>query len=75
MEKSQVTDYTEKTLHSASSDGSGTEERRRSVARDNATEHELTFMDVLKNHKMLIWWSFYFAMCAIGWYVVDLYFR
>lgn len=41
--------------------------RRGSVARDTATEHDLTFIDVLKHHKMLIWWAFYFAMCAVGW--------
>lgn len=45
------------------------EGRRGSVAMDNVLEHELTFMEVAKNHKMLIWWSFYFAMCAVGWYV------
>jgi hypothetical protein len=73
MDKHQVIDYTEKAWQEASSDMNGTEKRRGSVARDNVTEHELTFMDVLKHHKMLIWWSFYFAMCAIGWCVQDLH--
>ena len=43
------------------------DDRRGSVVRDAVTEHELTFMDVARHHKMLIWWSFYFAMCAVGW--------
>ena len=43
-----------------------------SVTKDATAEHELKFMDVLKHHKMLIWWSFYFAMCAVGWYVLIL---
>jgi hypothetical protein len=73
MDKSRVTNYTEKALDKASSDLSGPEERHGSVDRDNATEHELTFMDVLKHHKMLIWWSFYFAMCAVGWYIRNLH--
>jgi hypothetical protein len=37
------------------------------VVTDNVQEHQLTFMDVARNHKPLIWWSFYFAMCAVGW--------
>lgn len=39
------------------------------VLEDNAIEHELTFKHVIRNHKALVWWCFYFAMCAIGWYV------
>jgi hypothetical protein len=41
--------------------------RRASVAADNEEEHQLTFVDVWKHHKAMIWWSFYFAMCAVGW--------
>jgi hypothetical protein len=66
MEKSQTVDHIEKPAVEGSLNN---EERRGSIAKDAATEHELTFMDVLKHHKMLIWWSFYFAMCAVGWYV------
>lgn len=43
------------------------DERRASVIADNEVEHELTFREVARHHKALIWWSFYFAMCAIGW--------
>jgi len=34
---------------------------------DNETEHRLTLGQVWKNHPALIWCSFYWAMCAIGW--------
>ncbi|KAL2826752.1 general substrate transporter [Aspergillus pseudoustus] len=30
-------------------------------------EDSLTFQHVLKNHKGIIGWSFFWAMCAIGW--------
>lgn len=70
MEKPRVMDHVEKTFDDGSFEN---EERRGSVAADTHAEHELKFMDVLKHHKMLIWWSFYFAMCAVGWYVLILY--
>jgi hypothetical protein len=31
------------------------------------TEHQLTFRDVWKYHKAIIGWSFFWAMCAVGW--------
>ncbi|KAF2185327.1 maltose permease [Zopfia rhizophila CBS 207.26] len=34
---------------------------------DNDLEHTLTLRDVFKYHKPLVWWCFYWAMCAIGW--------
>ncbi|KAH8751460.1 maltose permease, partial [Hyaloscypha finlandica] len=30
-------------------------------------EHQLTFRDAWKHHKAIIGWSFFWAMCAIGW--------
>jgi len=63
-DKNQAIDHVEKFHHADQSDGA---ERRASVVKDNIKEHELTFRDVARNHKMLIWWSFYFAMCAVGW--------
>lgn len=39
----------------------------RNVITDNVHEHQLTFIEVAQHHKALIWWSFYFAMCAVGW--------
>lgn len=32
-------------------------------------EQELTLREVFKNHKIIVWWCFYWAMCAVGWYV------
>lgn len=37
-------------------------------------EHQLTFRDVWKHHKAIIGWSFFWAMCAIGWFVFQLHF-
>ncbi|KAH7368177.1 maltose permease [Plectosphaerella cucumerina] len=30
-------------------------------------EHDLTLGEVFKNHKLIVWWCFYWAMAAIGW--------
>ncbi|GAM37739.1 C6 transcription factor [Talaromyces pinophilus] len=37
---------------------------------NNANDEEatMTFSSVWRNHKIVIWWSFYWAMCATGWY-------
>ena len=37
------------------------------IAADIELEHELTVRDVLRNHKGLVWWCFYWAMAAVGW--------
>lgn len=34
---------------------------------DDQHEHQLTVGYVMKHHKHLVWWVFYWAMCAIGW--------
>ncbi|THX53846.1 putative maltose permease [Aureobasidium pullulans] len=34
---------------------------------DDELEHQLTVAYVVKHHKTLIWWTFYWAMCAVGW--------
>jgi hypothetical protein len=34
---------------------------------NNETEHRLTLGEVWTNHPALIWSSFFWAMCAIGW--------
>lgn len=36
---------------------------------DNDTEHNLTLLQLWKESPGVICWSFYWAMCAIGWYV------
>lgn len=33
----------------------------------NQQEHDLTLAEAFRNHKTLIWWCFYWAMCAVGW--------
>ena len=30
-------------------------------------EHEITLREVFKKHRLIIWWCFYWAMCAVGW--------
>jgi hypothetical protein len=39
---------------------------RRPVERDNELEHEMTVGFVAKNYPMIIWWSFFWCMCAVG---------
>ncbi|KAL8420794.1 hypothetical protein RB594_003558 [Gaeumannomyces avenae] len=33
----------------------------------NQQERDLTLGEAFRNHKTLIWWCFYWAMCAVGW--------
>ncbi|KAH6689914.1 general substrate transporter [Plectosphaerella plurivora] len=40
---------------------------RRPVDSDNQREHEMTLGFVAKNHPKIIWWSFFWCMCAVGW--------
>lgn len=30
-------------------------------------EHDLTLQEVFKNHKLVVWWCFFWAMAAVGW--------
>lgn len=30
-------------------------------------ENELTIAEILKSHKLIVWWCFYWAMAAVGW--------
>lgn len=39
------------------------------IARAILQEHEMTLKHVLVHHKAVAWWCFYWAMCAVGWYV------
>ncbi|KAF4458788.1 maltose permease [Fusarium albosuccineum] len=32
----------------------------------NTNEHNLSFRDVAKKHPKIIWWSFFWCMCAVG---------
>lgn len=37
------------------------------LAIDENQEHDLTLKYVLKHHKRLILWTFFWALCSIGW--------
>jgi hypothetical protein len=43
--------------------------KRDNAAVANAEEHSLSMKDALLNNKRILWWCFFFAMSAIGWYV------
>jgi len=38
------------------------------VAEDNIREHEISMYDAIMRHKKICWWTFFFAMSAVGWY-------
>lgn len=39
---------------------------------DHKLEHRMTVKEVFTNHPALVWWTFFWAMAAVGWYVVFL---
>lgn len=39
----------------------------RLVERDNEQEHSLTLGYVARHHPKILWWSFFWCMCAVGW--------
>lgn len=43
------------------------EKRNNSISEDARLEHNLTLRQVLKHHKPLAAWTFFWALCAIGW--------
>ena len=42
---------------------------QRALAADRTDEEGLTFRYVARHHPALVWWSFFYAMSAVGWYV------
>ena len=38
------------------------------VAEDNIREHGISMYDAIMRHKKICWWTFFFAMSAVGWY-------
>lgn len=42
-----------------------------SIAIATAEEHNLSMKDALLNNKRIVWWCFFFAMSAIGWWVFN----
>lgn len=49
-------------------ESSGVPGRRHSQMIDQEAEHRLTIYYVWKHHKAILGWSFYWGMCAVGWY-------
>lgn len=41
--------------------------KNETLREDNVAEHEMTVKDVFKNHPMVVWWAFYWAMSGVGW--------
>jgi hypothetical protein len=37
------------------------------VAEDNIREHGISLYDAIMLHKRICWWTFFFAMSAVGW--------
>lgn len=56
------------TVHSESLRGSTTIDNA-ALRADRIDEEGLTFRFVARHHPMLVWWSFFYAMSAVGWYV------
>lgn len=36
---------------------------------DRQEEQTLTIRQAIRDHPALVWWSFYWSMAAVGWYV------
>ena len=65
MEKAADTLHEGVTLQThATPSAEGAEDK---LTADAEQEHHLTIRDIWKNHKGLMGWSFFWAMCAIGW--------
>jgi len=58
----------EATIHTESLHGSTTIDQA-ALKADRIDEEGLTFRYVARHHPMLVWWSFFYAMSAVGWYV------
>lgn len=37
------------------------------VAEEALMEHSTSMYDAIMNHKKICWWTFFFAMSAVGW--------
>ena len=45
------------------------EEKRTSISAAADEEHAWTIKYVLVHHKKLVFWAFFWALCAVGWLV------
>jgi len=66
MEKTQEV-YHEDVLQQKGSRLSGMPTKRESLSIDAEVESTYTVRYILKHHKVLCWWCFFWAMTAIGW--------
>jgi hypothetical protein len=51
---------------------SAMELREYAIAEDNLREHTASMYDAVMRHKKICWWTFLFAMSAVGWYCTHL---
>jgi hypothetical protein len=58
-------------IEAAASDGHDYELKSAVVAAVNQHEHELTLTDLFRNHKAVVWWCFFWAMAAVGWWAIP----
>jgi hypothetical protein len=49
---------------------SSVEFREYAIAEDNIKEHGISMYDAVMRHKKICWWTFVFAMSAVGWYAL-----
>lgn len=52
--------------HIEKTDSATTERLNRAIAANNAGEHDMTFGQVAKRHPKIIFWSFFWSLCAVG---------
>jgi hypothetical protein len=64
MEKTMPTDVAQVERTAESENGDKVEAK---IAADTSLEQELSVKYMLKHHKKLIAWTFFWATCAIGW--------
>jgi hypothetical protein len=58
-------------IETASSNNHDDDSKSAVVATATQAEHDLTLADLLRNHKLVVWWCFFWAMAAVGWLVLT----
>ncbi len=43
------------------------ESREQAVLADNVREHRATAWEIIRDHKRIVAWTFFFALSAVGW--------
>lgn len=62
---------TVETVHADSADVAADPRAKSALVSDNVFEHQQTVRQVIFGRPVLIWWSFFFSVSAIGWYVQE----